>query len=63
MSKNYEVENLNYTDTNRLIEALKIYINKGHVCEYNLDLLLKLERNRRVLFDSTPQEYDACSPD
>jgi hypothetical protein len=51
MSKKYEVESLNYTDTSRLIDAFKDYIYNGHANKYNLDLLLKLERNKRILYD------------
>ena len=60
MPKIYEVEELNYTDTSRLIEAFKDYISKGHSCKYNLDLLLKLERNKRVLYDE-PSETADCN--
>lgn len=59
MGKKYEVEDLNYTDISRLIDAFKDYISKGNNSKYNLDLLLKLERNKRVLYDE-PTESD-CS--
>lgn len=52
MPKKYEVEALNYTDTTILIDAMKDYINKeGRSGKYAIDLLLKLERNKRVLYD------------
>jgi hypothetical protein len=55
--KNYKVEELNYTDTDRLIEALTYYLGtrEGKIGTYNLELLRKLERNKRILFD-TPDE-------
>lgn len=55
MTKKYEVEDLNYTDTCILIDALKDYINKAKPGTYSIDLLLKLERNKIVLYD-TPKE-------
>ena len=60
MAKKYEVEKLNYTDTCILINALKDFINKGGPGKYSIDLLLKLERNKRVLYD-TPKEDEAVT--
>jgi hypothetical protein len=59
--KNYEVEPLNYTDTSRLIEAFTKYLGmkEGAIGTYNLELLRKLERNKRILYD-TPTGSDAC---
>lgn len=59
MSKKYKVEELNYTDTDRLIDAFKDYIYNGHANKYNLELLLKLERNKRILYDE-PDEIADC---
>lgn len=61
MAKKYEVESLNYTDTCILIDALKDHINKGKPGKYSIDLLLKLERNKRVLYDTTPKDDEAVT--
>ena len=60
MSKKYEVEPLNYSDTVRLIEAFESFLGakEGKIGTYNLSLLRKLERNARVLYDE-PGESDA----
>jgi hypothetical protein len=60
--KKYDVEPLNYTDTVRLIEAFTKYLGtkEGKIGTYNLELLCKLERNKRVLYDE-PTESDACT--
>lgn len=57
--KKYEVEALNYTDTSRLIEAFTQYLGarEGKIGTYNLELLCKLERNKRILYDM-PTESD-----
>lgn len=52
-----KLESLNYTDTSRLIEAFIEYIYHGHNNTYNLELLLKLERNKRILYE-TPDDGD-----
>ena len=52
MAKKYEVESYNYTDTTILIDAMKEHLNKeGKPGKYAIELLLKLERNKRVLYD------------
>lgn len=53
--KEYKVESLNYTDTSRLIEALIDWIYQGNKNKYNLELLLKLERNKRILYDTVTE--------
>jgi hypothetical protein len=50
-----KLEELNYSDTVRLIEALKYHIYNRDNNMYNLDLLLKLERNKRILYE-TPSD-------
>ena len=59
--KKYEVEPLNYTDTSRLIEAFTQYLGakEGKIGTYNLELLRKLERNKRILYDE-PTESESC---
>lgn len=51
--KNYEVESLNYSETSRLLEAFTKYLGtqEGKTGSYNIKLLRKLERNKRVLYD------------
>jgi len=60
--KKYEIEPLNYTDTSKLIEALTQYLGakEGRLGTYNLELLCKLERNKRILYDE-PTESDNCT--
>jgi hypothetical protein len=59
MVKKYEVEPLNYTDISRLLEAFTHYLGtiEGKIGTYNLELLRKLERNKRVLYD-VPEEHE-----
>lgn len=59
--KRYEVEPLNYTDTSKLIEAFTHFLGKkeGKIGTYDLELLRKLERNKRVLYDE-PTESEKC---
>jgi hypothetical protein len=61
--KKYEVEPLNYTDVNRLIEAFTLYLGakEGSVGTYNLELLCKLERNKRILYDEPHTPSDCAS--
>lgn len=49
----YKVEELNYTDTDLIIQALTHYLgaSENRIGTYYLDLLRKLERNKRVLYD------------
>jgi len=58
--KKYDVEPLNYTDTSLLIESFTKYLGtkEGKIGTYNLELLRKLERNKRILYDE-PTESDA----
>lgn len=56
--KKYEVEPLNYSDTSRLIEAFINHIYNGNSNKYNLELLLKLERNKRILYDAPEKNGD-----
>lgn len=51
--KKYEVEPLNYSDTVRLLDALitSLGSKEGKIGTYDLKLLLKLERNKRILYD------------
>lgn len=53
MGKKYELEPLNYTDTSRLLDMFTEYLGakEGKIGTYNLELLRKLERNKRVLYD------------
>jgi hypothetical protein len=62
MPKKYEVEPLNYTDTSRLLEAFTEYLGakEGKIGTYNLELLRKLERNKRILYDE-PREPNECA--
>jgi hypothetical protein len=61
--KKYEVEPLNYTDTIRLIEAFTQHLGtrEGKIGTYNLELLCKLERNKRVLYDEPTNEEQNCN--
>jgi hypothetical protein len=60
--KKYEVEPLNYTDISRLIEALTHHLGEkeGKIGTYNLELLRKLERNKRILYD-VPTGLNDCA--
>lgn len=60
--KKYEIEPLNYTDTSRLIEAFTQYLGakEGKIGTYNLELLRKLERSKRILYDELT-ELDVCA--
>jgi hypothetical protein len=53
MKKN-KPEQLNYSDTVYLIEALIHYLGQkeGRVGTYKLELLCKLERNKRILYEA-----------
>lgn len=58
-SKVYE---LNYTETSRLLEAFKEHISsKKHCGSYNLDILLKLQHNKTILYlQPTEDEIPTC---
>lgn len=58
-SKVYE---LNYTETSRLLEAFKEHISsKKHCGSYNLDILLKLQHNKTLLYlQPTEDEIPTC---
>jgi hypothetical protein len=65
--KRYEVEPINYTDTVYLIDALVDYLGKyeGKIGTYKLELLQKLERNKRILYDEPEPcgcEDSTCDP-
>lgn len=59
----YKIEELNYTDTSRLIEAFELYLGskEGKIGTYNLGLLRKLERNKRVLYDTPDENTMECA--
>lgn len=61
--KEYKVESLNYTDTVRLIDAFEKYLaaKEGAIGTYNLQLLRKLERNKRVLYDEPTEAENSCN--
>jgi len=61
--KKYEVEPLNYTETDMLIEVLEAYLGarEGKVGTFKLALLRKLERNKRVLYDMPDGMDENCN--